>query len=364
MSTAVAATGTIIYTDADATTGKVVIVGGVTYTLKTGALVAAGDVKIVAGKADATLRNLEHAINGTGGVVGTDYYATAANASASAILDPFENTLLLTARSAGAAGNLIALSSDEPTYTESGAGFLAGGIDGDSAVVPWSLLSLEEAKSALRARGAGLDDILVRLLSWTADIIERELGFRPVTDLGTLAPESDVDETHDLSNPQGFLHTLRRPIRSVTAVYAGQDSTALPTSAYSTDFAGGVILLNGGTVAPSRRLLGGFESSIAFFFPEDAWRFNSRFFPAGTGMARVVYKAGWANTASVDGALKSIAADVLARLYRAEERKSQGVSSEVAQGFTIATKFDLKALTDDLRSRLLPFKTFSKTARR
>ena len=352
MSTAVAATGTIIYTDADATAGKVVIVGGVTYTLKTGALVAAGDVKIVSGKADATLRNLEHAINGTGGIVGTDYYATAANASASAILDPFENTLLLTARSAGAAGNLIALSSDEPTYTASGAGFLAGGIDGDSAVVPWSLLSLEEARSALRVRGSSADEVLIRLLSWTADIIERELDFRPVTDLGTLAPEADVDEMHDLSNPQGFLHALRRPIRSVTSVYAGQESTALPSSAYSTDFMSGMILLNGGTVAPSRRLLGGFESSIAYFFP------------AGTGMARVVYKGGWANTASVNGVLKSVACDVLARLYRAEERKSQGVSSEVAQGFTIATKFDPKVMSDDLRSRLASFKTLSKTARR
>lgn len=72
MSLAVSATGLLTYTGVDATDGKIVTVGTVTYTLKTGALTAAGHVKIEAGNPDATVRNLAGAING---LTGAGWYA-------------------------------------------------------------------------------------------------------------------------------------------------------------------------------------------------------------------------------------------------------------------------------------------------
>ncbi len=362
MSLAVPAVGLLAYTTGDATDARIVTVGTVTYTLKTGALSAAGHVAIVAGEPAKTARNLAYAINGTGGVVGTDYYATPANGAAKAQNDAVEKVIRVEARVPGAAGNTIALTSNEPTFTAPGS--LAGGIDG-TAIVPWSLVTLDELKIALRVRGDSADEELTALAAEVADLVEREVGFRLVADIGDSEPEADVDEYHDLANPQGFLYVRRRPVRSVTSVYLG--GTLISATDYVLDSKAGLISLMGAAVTrPSGSHLGvGYRplSSVFTDFPEDVWRYGSRYFPATQSAARVLYKGGWATTETVDSNLKGIVFEVAARIYRNRERKSQGVSSEIAQGFSTATKYDPKALNDDLRARLRPFKTLTQTAR-
>jgi hypothetical protein len=364
MSLAVAATAVLTYADADATNGKVVIVGSVTYALKTGSLAAAGDVAIVAGKPDSTIRNLANAINADGGVVGTDYYPIAANSAASAAHDPFDNALVVTARVSGTAGNLIALTTDEPEFTVLGS-TLAGGVAGDS-VASYSLLTLEELKLALRVRGSGFDAMLIPVAAAVADMVEQELEFRCVADDGTADAESDVVEYHDLANNQGFVYLRRIPVRSITTVYKvapDGTETAVAASGYTIESQSGLLTLAGGTasVAAYRRL-STFDSGSGMW-PEDSWRLQASYFRAGTTSARVIYKGGFADTASVPGGLKDVAADMAARIYRIQERKSQNLSSEVTQGLGLATKYDQRVITDDHRARLRPYKTLTKTAR-
>lgn len=359
MSLAVAATGILGYTDVAATNGKVVTVGSVTYTLKTGALAAAGDVAIVAGKPDSTLRNLANAINGYGGVVGTDYYTITANAAARAQHDPFDNAVVITARVAGTAGNLIALATDEPTFTVPGT-TLAGGVAGDS-ILSYSLLSLEEARVALRVRGDSADAELVLLLAQVADIVEEELGFRAVADIGSSEPEEDVDEYHDLANPQGFIYLRRRPIRTITSVYSS--GSLVPPTNYVVDYKSGLVTFVGAMVTPVRRPLGGFIAGPFVDWPEDSWRTQSVYFPAGSSAARALYKGGFADTASVVGGIKAVAIDILARLYQTRERKSQGVTSIVGPSGSLATKYDPRVISEDVRGRLRAYATMTTTAR-
>lgn len=365
MSLAVAASSVLTYTDVGATNGKVVVVGAITYTLKTGPLTAAGDVAIVAGKPDSTIRNLANAINADGGVVGTDYYPTASNPAAHAAHDPFENSLVVNARVAGTAGNLIAFTTDEAQFTVPGS-TLSGGVAGDS-VVSFSILSLEELKLALRIRGSGADETLIPVAAAVADLVEQELEFRCVADDGTSEPEADVTEYHDLANNQGFIYLRRIPIRSVSHVYkVAPDGTEqeVASSDYTIENMSGLLTLAGGTasVATYRRL-SQFDGSGSGAWPEDGWRLMSSYFRAGTTSARVLYKGGYADTASVPGGLKDVAADIAARIYRIQERKSQNLSSEVTQGLGLATKYDPRVVTDDHRARLRPYKTLTKTAR-
>lgn len=363
MSLAVAATGLLSYTGNDATDGRIVTVGTVTYTLKTGALTAAGHVKIEAGNPDATAANLAHAINGDSGN-GSGWYATPPNAAARATLDAVNDVVRIDARVAGSAGNALALTTNEPEFTVPGT--LSGGIDG-TAIVPWSLVTLQEAKIALRVRGDSADEEITQILAEVASIIEDELEFRPVADIGDSEPEADTDEYHDLANPQGFIYLLRRPVRSVTAVYLA--GTQLATTDYVLDSDQGMISLQGAAAAPptgSRLSQGPLYLSRGYLtgFPEDLWRLGVRYFPGTQGGARVQYKGGFSQTETVPYSMKSIALDVAARIYRTRERKSQGVVSEIAQGFQLATKFDPKVLNEDLAQRLRQFKSFTRTARR
>ncbi|HUW56685.1 MAG TPA: hypothetical protein VMZ92_08625 [Planctomycetota bacterium] len=129
--TGVIATGTIDYVGATPiTAGKVVVLGTATYTFVGAGLVAvAGDVDVGA-NADAAMTNLQNAIMNSGGTpgVGNDYmpFAGVANDAASAAVNTGTDQLALTALTPGVGGNDIALTSDELSFTLSGA-TLAGG---------------------------------------------------------------------------------------------------------------------------------------------------------------------------------------------------------------------------------------------
>lgn len=76
------------------TDGRTVTLGESVYTWKT-AVASDGDV-LIGSDADASLLNLSHAINNSGGTPGTDYMVTAANAIATATVTPANHTLTAT----------------------------------------------------------------------------------------------------------------------------------------------------------------------------------------------------------------------------------------------------------------------------
>jgi hypothetical protein len=134
---AVAATATTAYVNAtNMTAGKLITINGKAY--KFVAVVAVeGDVKIGA-SADATMLNLSRAINSSGGTPGdgNDYIAAIAHPTVGAALDSGTDTLTLTARTKGAAGNDLTLTTDEATFTLSGATLGSGaGVDGVDGTV-------------------------------------------------------------------------------------------------------------------------------------------------------------------------------------------------------------------------------------
>ena len=226
------------------------------------------------------------------------------------------------------------------------------------------LVGLVETKTMLRVSHANQDAEIASIITQTTEMLEREADRQFV-----LRDANDVTEWHDLANPQGFLQLRLFPAISVTSLFIGVESTTpIDSDLFVVDLAGAVIMMKGATLNPVRPgpiLLrgsgaGGFN---AFDFPEDAWRLSGRFFPASVGGARAVYKGGYTDTASVEGGLKQIAFDVLARRYRARERKSQGLTQQVAQGFTIASKWDPSLLTNEEKRRLQRFVTRSETAR-
>jgi phage tail sheath gpL-like len=106
-------------------------VNGKVYTFKTTMTATEGEVRIGA-DSNASLLNLARAINGTGGTPGTDYVVAAAHPTVSSSATVTANTITLTARTKGVAGNLLTLTETAVTLTVTGAVF-AGGIDGTVA---------------------------------------------------------------------------------------------------------------------------------------------------------------------------------------------------------------------------------------
>jgi flagellin len=135
--------------------GDTVTIGGSTYTFKT-AVTAAGQVEIGA-NAQATLTNLEDAVNDAGGTngAGGTYDIAAANASATATA-PVGGTLSLTAISAVAAtGNAIVLTqSAGGVLTVPAGGTFSGGISATTTptAVTNTLLSAAGANPGANAQ--------------------------------------------------------------------------------------------------------------------------------------------------------------------------------------------------------------------
>jgi hypothetical protein len=121
------ATDTLTNSGVNLTNGDTVTVGGKTYTFQSALTNVDGNVKIGAANTNS-MTNLFNAINGTGGVPGTDYAAaTVANTLVSAT-NPTGTTVLVTAKTPGVAGNAIAATKVAVTLTW-GSATLLGGVD-------------------------------------------------------------------------------------------------------------------------------------------------------------------------------------------------------------------------------------------
>lgn len=123
--TSTAASGTFADVTTNPTTGETVTIGTRVYTFKTALTPADGEV-LIGASASATVTNLGHAINGTGGTPGTDYYVTAADPLVTDT-DNGTGTLTLTAIVKGYGGNSIVLATTDTNGTVSGA-TLTGGV--------------------------------------------------------------------------------------------------------------------------------------------------------------------------------------------------------------------------------------------
>lgn len=127
------ATGALPFSCTPIAAGTVTI-GASTYTFRAAASVN-GEVTIVAGNRAATVANLIHAINNSGGTPGTDYVVAGANASVTAAAMSgltASDGLLVTAITAGVTGNNIGVSQSglacgsglPATVTSNGTGLL------------------------------------------------------------------------------------------------------------------------------------------------------------------------------------------------------------------------------------------------
>jgi hypothetical protein len=227
------------------------------------------------------------------------------------------------------------------------------------ALVTYALVTLAETTTALKAAGSSADTELEGLIQLVTEEIEHSLGCQIVGTRST-GSDPDITENHDFEVSQGFLYSRRRPIRSVSSLaLAGSALTVTTDYVYDSD--SGLFTLVGSSTAKPSSPLGG--RSAFNNWPEDAWRFASRWFSGITG-ATLVYKGGYAATTNVPGPLKLLALDMIARVYRERERKSQGMSSEQAQGFTVFVKYALAEMRAELEERLRPYRTHTTTARR
>jgi hypothetical protein len=124
---AATATNTVTSNNTNVSNNDTVTVQGRVYTFKTALTPAEGEV-LIGANADASLLNLAHAINGTGGTPGTDYQVATANAFAtsSAVTS---HAITLTARASGTAANAWTLAKSAATLTVGGATFSGGTAD-------------------------------------------------------------------------------------------------------------------------------------------------------------------------------------------------------------------------------------------
>src|SRR5262249_12666862 len=132
-----AAVGTLTSDNTNVANNATVTIGTTVYTFKT-ALTPADYEVLIGTAADDSLTNLAHAINGTGGVPGTEYQGPSANAFVTSGTVS-SHAIVVTAISAGTAGNSIATTETSAhlsfggTTLASGAGLTAGDLIGTSA---------------------------------------------------------------------------------------------------------------------------------------------------------------------------------------------------------------------------------------
>jgi hypothetical protein len=231
------------------------------------------------------------------------------------------------------------------------------------AVPVYSLLSTDEAKAAVKLQSVDATVVarLELMCGWVAQLME-QLGETQFVERAATA----LVEIHDLAVPQGFIQLRRRPVIGTLVLQVGDPVSTVDVANYYVDTARGLVMMKGGTAnarynrAPPSAF-GGHPAWVDF--PEDYWSRYGASFPGIPQSATVTYRGGFANTAAAPGDLKRAASDILARWWREEERKSQGLQSEIAQGFTFATKYENKLVNDEDRAIIRMRGNLSRTAR-
>lgn len=123
-----AATGTLTNDGSQPADTSTVVINGKTYTFQSSLTDVDGHVKIGASNT-ASMTNLFHAINGSGGTIGTDYATSTVAHTTVTATNPSGTTVVVTAITKGAAGNAFATTVGGTIHGSWGGATLASGAD-------------------------------------------------------------------------------------------------------------------------------------------------------------------------------------------------------------------------------------------
>lgn len=216
------AVGTLTNDGVNVTDGDTVTIGSKVYTLQSSLTNVDGHVKIGASNT-ATMTNLFHAINASGGTVGTDY-ATLMTANTQVVAtNPSGTTVVVTSKVVGTASNAIA-TTEASTHLAWGAATLAGGVN-------------SVANEVLRGVSA--------TASMTSLFEAITAGSNAGTDYSTATV---AHSTVTATNPTSA--TVK-----VTAKSTGIAGNSIAVSEASTHLSWGVTTLSGGVAAVANQIL-------------------------------------------------------------------------------------------------------------
>ena len=205
------------------------------------------------------------------------------------------------------------------------------------SVSTYSLLSVDELKDHLQVSGSGKDRVLELILNRVTDEIEEYLG-RQIVTRTTADPLTRLTEYHTMPAETCELKTLEWPIITVTTVH--EDITmpraygAAALLVAGTDYE---IVINAKPRSVIRRI----------YYPGlvSQWLTGHR-------AIKVVYSAGYADTASVPERIKAVATRYAALIWDEHKRGAYGVSGQ-ADGMGNYTRFASPQLTDDMKASLV-----------
>lgn len=205
------------------------------------------------------------------------------------------------------------------------------------ALSTYSLVSVEEFKFYAQIGGESQDPLIEHVLNETSEVIEAHLG-RWIVTRGSLTEYHTMAVAGDWKH-LSELRTREWPILAVASVH---EDTDWPRT-YGADY-----LLTVATdyevVAPSQSGLRSFIRRLTENGGPSTWETGSR-------AIRVVYTAGYANTAAVPSRLKGVALRYATRLYREIARQQQGVSA-TSDAFGNVTRLGAAGLTPDMITAL------------
>lgn len=200
----------------------------------------------------------------------------------------------------------------------------------------YSLLSLDDLKENLSVSGPGKDAVLESILNRVTDEIEDYLG-RQIVTRTTLVVGTRLTEYHSMSTTDADLRTLEWPI--ITAFTVHEDITLPPAygaSALLVEGTGYQVVKAARPRSIIRRLSSGWP------YP---WLTGHR-------AIRIVYSAGYADTASVPERIKAVALRYAALLWDEHKRGAYGVSGQ-SDGLGNYTRFAAPQLSADMKDALV-----------
>lgn len=194
----------------------------------------------------------------------------------------------------------------------------------------YSLLSLDELKEELRVSDDGKNVALTVLANTVSEVIEDHLA-RKVVSRGSLT-EYHTMETSGARLYSSVISLLEWPIITLASI---AEDTAWPRT-YST-------LLTSGTDYQANPPTG-----RVYRLTSPGARYQ---WATGFRAVRVVYTAGYANTAAVPQTIKSVARRLAGVMWEEYKRDWRGVSS-VSDQLGTFTRFSAASLSDDMTKSL------------
>ncbi len=183
----------------------------------------------------------------------------------------------------------------------------------------YALISLAELKEDLQVSGSGQDSILERIIERVTSEIEVFLG-RRVVSRTTADPLTRLTEYHSFAQYTSELRTLEYPIISITTVH--EDFSFPPTYGASSLLAFGTDYQSLAEFGVVRRVMLGQPYPWAI----------------GTRAIRIVYSAGYADTASVPQHIKDVALSMATRKFRNLQRGGDS-TQQLQDGLGMVTRF-------------------------